>query len=333
MNEKVRALFEAHVAHELEAFKGSLLTPTLEAWVRRTLEWLGELRLRDIAAPEQVLAIIDRYAVELRIGGGITELAGEMARAVLTSPASEEARVADIVPPASFEGFADKVASLAAARQEVLHVVAGTETYKDLVARTLERFLLQSVLPRTNGPASEPSLLGRLVPMTLRRELSRPIAALFSRFLEHNADRLARDSAEILLDVLDEESVRNLADDVWQTVGPMRLSQAFAFIDAHDLEDFVVLGHELWLKYRKSKYFRTTIEELVNYVFEKYRDDTFLAVMDDMGVTEEMVLLEVRATLAPLLARAVDSGFVEQRIRDRLSSFYDSDVAQRLFGA
>jgi hypothetical protein len=148
-----------------------------------------------------------------------------------------------------------------------------------------------------------------------------------SRFVEQQAPRLLQGSAQHLVDALDAELLRDIADEVWDTIATKPLDEVASGFSAQDLEDFVVLGYEYWLKFRKSAYFRGVLREVVARLFAKYGEEPLASVIADMGVDQAMVSRELHIVLAPILKEAARTGFLEQQIRARLEPFYRSTAA------
>jgi hypothetical protein len=159
----------------------------------------------------------------------------------------------------------------------------------------------------------------RLVP-----ELEQRVTAALGRYFERHASRLFKQAERRLVDVLDPEWVRQIADEIYDAVSRLRLSEAAATFTPQDLEDFVVLGYEFWLRFRRTPYFSAVVAEVVDRLFTKYDTENLLAVMEDMGITQEMVVSEVKAFARPIVDHALRTGFAEQRIRAHLEPFYRS---------
>ena len=92
-------LFEAHVQHELSLWHGAALEATVAEWVRALFRFCETTKLDDVATPAQILGVIDRYVIELRVSGGITELTGEMSNLVFSSKATANTRLDEVVVP------------------------------------------------------------------------------------------------------------------------------------------------------------------------------------------------------------------------------------------
>jgi hypothetical protein len=316
MSELSDALLEAHVRHELAAWQGEQLEPHVTALVSRLFDWLAELRLEQLATPAQVVGIIDRYVIDLPISAGIIELAGEVSQTIFHSPIAGHTRLDELLGDEAYEGFAQTVAHLERVRRELLALIARSEAtelaHARLLARTLRDLLFDAGMTRTS--------------------LRRILVALETRLTTLLAERLARRRKALtdlreqrLLELLDPELIRSIADEIWLSVARVPLGQLFQFITKQDLEDFVVLGFEFWKRYRKTAYFRGISAEVVALVFRKYGAQSVSALIEDMGVSQAMITRELLELLGPLVAQAArPGGFLEQSIRARLAPFYRS---------
>jgi hypothetical protein len=85
MSEVREALLEAHVEFEMSRLCRPELGAELERRVASAFEWFKGVALKDVITSEQIVGVIDRYVIRLRVSGGITELAGQMANAVFSS--------------------------------------------------------------------------------------------------------------------------------------------------------------------------------------------------------------------------------------------------------
>ena len=327
MNEVLERLLQAHVRHELAQLQGQELARTVEQGIAKLFAWAQTVALQEVVTPDQIRGVIERYVVELRVSGGITELTGELSRLVLQSRRSASTRVDEILAPAWYAEFADKLVGLEDARRILIAKLAQSVTFSaintKLMARSLLDLLTPALLRRALGTGSKLSAVWE----PLHPALERSLADVLGQFLERHRERITSDVEQRLLRVLEPDSVRLLLDEIWDGVAPMPLSEAFASLGEQDLDDFVVLVHEFWLHYRKTDFFREISKEMVDFFFEKYGTQTLAALVDDMGVSEAMVSAELSGFLQPILQHALDTGALEQALREKLSGFYSSDAA------
>jgi hypothetical protein len=331
VNELTRALYEAHVAHELAGARPSTFDTNVAVLTEQTFEWLAQVKLDDILTRERVLGVIERYVIDLRISGGITELAGQLALTVFTSDVVAETRVDQLLSDASFAEYADKIESLGDAHREVIRLITETPTFRALVSRGLTLAAVQLLVPSSaqDEAAPLPGLLAGLR-HDLGVELSQQLEARLGRYFERNADRIVSLTAGLLSTLLGTEAVRSIADELWDDIGARRLSELFAFLSAADVEDFWVVSYETWLAFRKTPFFRATSSQVVDAIFRKYGGESVQSLLDDMGVSEAMIVHEVRTLFGPVLAHAHQTGLRELQVRQRLLRFYESDVVSQL---
>jgi hypothetical protein len=318
-------LLDAHVAHELEQLHPSRLPELIDREVAGLFAWLADVKVDDIASRDQINAVIQRYVIDLKISGALTELAGEMSRLVITSRLSEQTRVDQVLKSGEFSQFADKLAGLDELWRTLLHMVVQSDAYATLLSNTLQRGALDVLFGDARAASHRTfidQMLARLRPLIAQR-----VEPFLSVYLEKLIKQSIRHSERRLVVALDVDAVRGLVDEVWSEIAPMKLSDAFGYVSSHDLEDFVVLGYEFWQRYRKTAYFREISRELVGHFFAKYGGESVLSLLDEVGVTASMVSEELQGFLPPLLEQARANGVLEQRIRSHLERFYRSDAA------
>lgn len=326
MKDVAETLLEAHVRHELERLTGERLDAGIRAGVTAILAWLEDVSMNDVLAREQIHEVIDRYVIDLKVSGGITELAGEMSHVVFASASSKHTRVDDVLSPQGYEEFAEKLTEFEGVLRRVVGYVTRTAAFRTLASRLIVHDAAQLLL---RGEVSgDRSWTGRMRTGMQRRfpGIQRQVGALISRFGDVLADRVATDAERRLLEVLDVDWLRLLADEVWSEISTRPIADAGLFISEEDLEDFVVLGYEVWSRFRKTAYFRAVSFEIVDRLFQKYGEESLRSVIQDMGVTEEMIVHELITFLRPLFDEAHRSGFLEIQIRARLEAFYRSPI-------
>jgi hypothetical protein len=323
VDEHAEKLLGAHVAYEIARLRGASLERVIDERVRDLFGWFEELPLADAVRQEDVLAIAQRYALELRLSGGISELAGEIARLVAKSPANAEAFVGDVVSSQSFEEFSEKIAGLDDLRGEIISLVARSEAVGVVTARVMAH-VLTDLLRRASTPASVgpvARLLDRLLPALERRA-----AALFGRTLDDYRGTFAGQIEHHLRVILDGDALHELAEELWLHISRLRLSEALGYLGEKDLEDFVVLCFEFWLRLRKTPYMRGILATAIGYFYEKYGEESVADVISDMGVSAEMLANELKLLLVPLADQAIESGFLERQLRLHLQDFYASEA-------
>ncbi|ETR74569.1 MAG: hypothetical protein OMM_00078 [Candidatus Magnetoglobus multicellularis str. Araruama] len=151
------------------------------------------------------------------------------------------------------------------------------------------------------------------------------------KYIDLNIDNIVSYSEKYLVKFLNENQILEIADEIWKSLAPCPLTDYFKQIDGNDMEDFIIIGHEFWLHFRQTNYFKEIYEELVYYFFEKYGDQRLDIIVEDLGVSKELIINEVVEIVSPGFEKALEIGYLEDRIRARLASFYSSDLMQDHF--
>lgn len=326
MSDLADRLLDAHVAHELSRLTGDGLSALIGDKVAAAFRWMDDVTVNDIVTREQILGVIRRYVIDFKVSGGITELAGQMSNVVFSSQANATTRVSQVLEPTSYAEFADKVVSLTDVRRELIRSVLKSPAFGTLVSRVLSSTVVDLLFRTDDGrPGSRMKDLLRVLGDRVLPGFEGLLESVLSNYVEAHASRFLKDSEERLLLALDPEWVRQMADEIWDAVADQPLVDAVSTFTPRDLEDFVVLGYEFWLKFRKTPYFRAVAGEVVNHLFEKYGGESLASMVSDMGVTEEMVIGELQMFAGPIVEHALRTGFLEQQLRTYLEPFYRSE--------
>jgi hypothetical protein len=337
MDAKIEKLFEAHVAHELKSFSGKGLEKTIRSEVAAVFDRLADIRLSDIATPKQIMGIIQRVVIDMPISGGISELAGEMARKVLSSVINESTRLEDIYPKSIYDEFVDKVASLENVRHRIIHRAVHNQAYYRLVSDAVFTTVQELAATPRNLAKKIPGMgkvkdLGSLLSSIAIPSLLETIEETLRQTVEKGLGSVAASSEELLKEFMDEDRMVEIADATWDHVGYKTLAEHFSAIDPVDLDDLIVIGLDFWLHFRETEFFAAICKELVEYFFEKYGDSGLDVLLDDVGVDREMATREIMELIKPAMKKITRTGLLEDRIRARLLPFYQSLETSEIFG-
>ena len=204
-----------------------------------------------------------------------------------------------------------------------------SDAYATLLSRTLQRSVLDALLRRRPTTPAQQTLSTACSPSSGPSSRER-IEPQLSVYLEKLIKQSIRRTEKRLVVALDVEAVRGLIDEVWDGVAPMKLSEAFAFLSSHDLEDFVVLGYEFWQRYRKTQLLpRASRASWSTTSSPSTATKACSACSTTSASPPPMVSAELHGFLAPLVERARKTGLLEQRIRAHLEALLSLACRER----
>jgi len=335
MNDLTHQLLEAHIQHELNRFKDEAYKRTIDEEVTAIFEWVKKIKLKDVITSEQILGIIKRNVVELPVAGGVTELAGEMSQKVLASSQNKKTALEDIFARKQYDDIIDKVVGLKTARNDLIHRLVTSSAYSQQISEVLftgikEYILEENIIAKKVPGVSSLIKMGKFAVNKTMHSLEVAVENKVKSYIESNLENTIRRSEKSLINYFDETRIVDTGEEIWESIAEKKLSEYFSTIDDNDMEDFIVIGYDFWLHFRKTKYFKGIYTELVKYFFKKYGNRELDVILEDIGVTEEMVIGELIEIIAPGIEKALSIGYLEERIRARLEDFYLSKKAAAL---
>jgi len=327
MDDLISKFLEAHVTHELNRFKRGGYKKTIREEVAAFFEWTQKIKLKDVITPEQVIGLIERNVVELPVAGGVTELAGEMSQRVLASPQNKKTSLENIFARKQYDDIIDKIVSLKSVRKDIVKKLVTSSVYSQQISEVLyagikEYLLAENLFAQKVPGVSSLIKLGRFAVNKTMHSLETAIENKIKSYIESNLGNTIKRSERSLNEYFDETHIIEMGEEIWSSIAKTKLSEYFKTIDANDMEDFIIIGHDFWLHFRKTSYFKEIYTDLVYFFFKKYADKEIDVILEDVGVTQRMVVNELIEAVSPGIEKALSIGYLEERIRARLEVFY-----------
>ena len=122
--------------------------------------------------------------------------------------------------------------------------------------------------------------------------------------------------------------MKSSAMDFLEMLDDETLGELQAGIDSDNVRGFVLLGHEFWLQFPKTPFFRSACDLMVSFFFKKYGNKKLGTLIDAFEITHQQILDEAGAFAPRILNTLKCSGQLEGLIRRRLDSFYSSSATQ-----
>ena len=329
-------LLEAHVQHEMARLDYEALRGDLERELGHALEAANSVRLNDVISAETVNGIIHRHTVERDMPAIIPEMAATFTQDVVGSQFHRDATPGDLMDRQRLEAFVDQVLLLREQRQKLIDRMLEQPVYKELVASLMYEAIVRYVY--------EENLLSRRVPgvsSALKfssRVLNRAVSGLddvweksIKGYISRNVEKLARHSADFLAEQLTDEEIKASVMDAWDTFSDRPLSELEQGLGEVEWSEFVVMGYDFWLAFRKSDYYRNAYETVVNRLFAHYGERTLGDLLNEFNVDQATIMTEADAILPQAMDALKATGLVERIVRRRLEGFYNSDAARAAF--
>lgn len=324
-----QASLDAHVAFELRRWQGEALRNMVTEEVEAIYAWLTTVRLNELVQPTAVAALIHRIVIELPISPEIIDSIRESVQVLFELLREDATPIEAIAPRPLYDRVAERIIGMEALRREVTHQVVTSPLYTTLLSNVLYQgikgyVLSDNALSRKIPGASSLLKFGQNALSSAAPQLEKAIDRQLTAFIHDNLQEIVAESERFLNNALNEKALREVADDLWTTNAQSTMAELTGYTDAVLIDDVVALVRDFWLHFRQTPLFLEIIEQLVRNIFLRHGKKPVATLLAELGVTPALVADEVYAFAAPAVSSALQRGYLEQRIRARLSAFYDT---------
>lgn len=338
MEAAIEKILEAHVQHELARFNSRKLQGSIREEVAAAFQWAKTIKLGELVSADQIAALIHRNVVALPLAPAVSELAIAMAQRVLAAPANERTTLEDICPRPSYDAALAKLGRMEGVRRDLVHRMVNSSVYTEQISNALyagikEYLLTENLLAQKVPGLASLIKLGKFAVDKTMKPLEAMVEKTVKAYIEANLGNTIRRSEASINAHFAPDRIVELGDQLWDGIGPCPLVVYTLLVDGKDMDDFVTIGRDFWLHFRKTPYFKAIYTDLVQTFFDKYEDVPLSRLASDFGVNQKVVTRELSLLLAKGVEAAAASGFLEQRIRARLEDFYRSPQAMALLAA
>ncbi len=333
-----KKLLDAHVD-----WVEDMLTDTavLEGRIRQgiaaILEDFKRLKLKDVATAEQVRTTARTYAVELDLKGGLPELVRGVANDLYDTPALDEARLQDVLPEAHFIDMLDKALEFESLRAKLVHAILASPFYKtfasDLLYRGIRDYVAtQGEVANKIPGAGSMMKLGKSVLARAKPDLESSMEQGLRKYIAKTIDSTSERSADLLLAKLDTETLRGMGMEIWQDIKRLPIRALRDDITQPDIEDIFVLIYAYWGDLRTTAVYGGLLDTGIDSFFSQYNDSTLAALLDDLGITDDMMLTEAMRFAPPVIKTLKKKKMLRRLIERELGDFYASPAVAKILG-
>lgn len=329
MHPKAVALLDAHVAYITAQLSGKSLQALLESEIDQLLEDAESITLNEAVTPQMIKDTARNYAVDLELSGAIPELVGDIARALYANPIHNFTTVGELLPDHLFEEFLDKVLEMKEARERIVHETVANPVYSalasDIMLEGLRGYAQQGRdLARQIPGAARAARLGQSLLSSAFPMLEESLEENMRKYVRRILESILHRSEHFLLNHFDEERLREIALEVWDVIKEKPVSNFKRSVSSLDMEEFFVIGYETWREIRHTPIYGAMIDTGVECFFEKYGETSLRELVDEMGITKDIMLNEAMRYVPHVVRMLKHKKMLEPLLRRNLEPFYQS---------
>ncbi|GAC1629145.1 MAG: hypothetical protein NVS9B10_19960 [Nevskia sp.] len=337
MSARAQALFEAQVKYIVDDLAGAGLKALIEEEVDAALVSATQLKLGEAVTRQMIKDTARVFAVELEPGPGVPELVGEIARKLYAHKIHDRTRPGDLLADPQVAELLDKGLELESLREKLIREVVTSPLYagfaSDLLYRGITGYLAQNAVTRNIPGASSVMKLGRAALSKAKPDLEASLEESLKKYIARSVQASTERSAEFLIEHADNDLLREIGLDLWQKLKALPIGALRQDIGGDDIEEIFVEVYEIWRSVRRTDYYRLLIEAGIDGFFDKYEDETLATLLDDLGVTRELMIAEGLRYGPAIVRKLHKKKLLEPVVRRRLQGFYASPALAALLGA
>jgi|SRR5690554_1230726 len=328
-------LLEQHVKYEMAALKGAKLNKFIGQEVQELFRYASAITLSRMSSVDKVMGVIHRVVMNMELDAGIPELAAEMATEVLNAPVQKTTKLSDILSREQATGFLEEALELRQQRERIISEIMAHPVYQELVSSVVYAGLVNylyedNLITRSVPGVGSMMKFGKRMANKAMPGLDETLERRIKAWLSDSLPGLIIRSEQFLHRALTDDELRDSVMAAWVSVEDSTIADLYEGLGDIQLQEFVVLGYEFWLRFRTTPYFEGCARAVVEHLFVKYGDRPVIELLNDVGVTEEVVVTEVIAGIVPIIDVLREEGYLEALVRRRLSGFYKSAAARKI---
>ena len=324
-----QAMLEAHVRFELDRWTGEGLRAMLAEEVEAIFTWLGAARLGEFVSSAQLLAWVQQALTAAPITPETVASLRESVHVAHEFLQEDATPLGALLPRALFDRIVAGASGMEGLRREITHQVVNSSVYAMLISNVLYHGIKGFVLTENRFAQKIPgatSLLkfGQSALNAASPQAEKQIDSQLIRFIHENIQETLRESERFLNGKLDEEELRKVADEVWATNAPAPVAQFAGHVHGDAVDAAVILAVDFWLHLRATPFFADLLEQIVHNLYLQHGKKPLVTLLAEVGITQATAVAAVYPLAAAWAEQALRDGYLEARIRSRLTAFYAS---------
>ncbi|MDA3922962.1 MAG: hypothetical protein PF501_20135 [Salinisphaera sp.] len=325
-----RALLEAHVAFELAQWQGKSGAKRMRQLVDTVWQWAGETQLSSVVSVDTVRGAAERLALDMALPDVLAGVIGAIADELIRLETNRDTQIQDVVDQALFDDGVALFIELEELRARLIKRLLDSPVYTALAGDVLYQGIKDYIFADSGAINSIPgvskllkgssSAVSKRLP-GLEAQVERRVKA----YIENNTAKTLARSEQYLLDSLDAERIRSIADEIWEAVHDKPLSIEDV-VDSNEIQKLVDYGLRIWQELRQTEYVGVMVDEAVQRYFTHHGEQTLAELMAHVGIDRDLLLAEAQTLGPEIVAGLSETGLLEQLVRDQLEPFYQFDA-------
>ena len=324
-----QVMLDAHVAFELRRWQEDSLRATIGEEAGALVVWMETVSLNEVVGSEQVMDFVRRIVVDRPLAPEVVDSIRESVQVALEMLSEDTTPLEALLPRPLYDRIAANVIGMEELRREITHQVVTSSVYTMLISNVLyhgikDFMLSENAISRKIPGASSLVRFGHNAFVNAAPQVEKMIDKRLIAFIHENIQETIRESERFLNTAVDVPMMESVAGELWATNARKTISALAGGTVPAAGDELVDVVTDFWLHFRATPFMLEFVEQVVRNYFLRNGKKSLRTLLDELGVTTELLADEIYAAAAPAVAAAHRHGSLEASIRRRLAAFYDS---------
>ena len=236
----------------------------------------------------------------------------------------------DFITRKDYDAIIAKSVELDSIRNEIIHHALHSSVYTQLISDVSYHIIKQYVMEENIVAKKMPGVsslmkVGNKALNMAAPKLENAVEGTVKKFIKDNIASTVDLSEKLLVKSLNAETIGHLGETLWEAMDKTNFNVAEKYIKEDDINDVVDLVVNAWDSTRANAVVLDLINRVVAMAAETINSKTLGDWFDYLGGDLELLNAELADYLVSASKPALESGYLEARIRENLSPFYESD--------
>lgn len=337
MNQKARALLEAHVQYELAQFAEDRIESSLRAELELIFDYAAGRSVEDLVPRAQAVEWILAELKEARLSPDSLAFLASASDSLIAAAEKSPEHIGDLIRKEDHERAVDVLIESSQMRADMSRDFARSMFFRRLISEVLffsiKRFLGEdNILAKSIPGVSSLFKFGQNLVNQAMPNLDENVTRVIKDFISKNMDSVVRYTETVLTGQMDDKLIRELADSFWEDVEKRPVAQIAADYKQVPGARVQDASNSFWNHLRGTEFASRMARTAVEAWFDFFGKRQIGSVLAEAAWPRERVIDAAIKGALPIFKDARDNGALEKILRRRLEGFYSSPQASAILG-
>jgi len=333
MNDKAKALYEAHVAHVLDNLGAEKLPALVSEESAYIWEKLDGVKLNDVLSKEEILDFQKRnFDHREKVSEPAKTYGRSLRDTIIAHLKSSDTTLKDMISKSDYDALIQEASTLKDVREEIIHSAVSNPLYSEIIANSLadgiKSFTSEEGLAGKIPGASSLFKMGSGLLGGLQDSMGKNVR----KFIAENIQKLTGQSEKFVQNLIDDRKVRELGEKLWQKTSSKTVGNALKRFDATQYDGFEPIVEKVVNQALRSDAAKELNDVIIDHFIKENGDKSLQQLLLDIEIEQADVVRESVELFSKICERALADGTLEERVRKHLEDFYASDVVAGIVG-